>query len=77
LYGDGVELLEAIGGWKTVGGVAVGVIVLWALSRIFSSKQTMATHTRKRRCGQCGWAGDVSVHAPRCPKCNTAFDAAA
>lgn len=67
------ELLDAVGGWKIVGAAGVVVIALLALSRVFKKKPTLDAHTQKRKCKNCGWFGQVSAHAPKCPKCGVSF----
>lgn len=47
-------------------GVAVAVLV--ALLRLFKRKPPSA-HTELKKCGSCGWSGEVSRYKPVCPKC--------
>lgn len=44
----------------------VALVVLWKLSRRKKPKPWMQATT----CPQCGWTGQTSRYAGRCPKCN-------
>jgi hypothetical protein len=47
---------------------AVAVLVFVALLRLFKRKPQSA-HTEAKRCGSCGWTGEVSRYKPVCPRC--------
>lgn len=50
-------------------GIAVGVLVFISiLKSLFSSKKP-DQHSETVQCA-CGWQGQVSVYAGRCPQCN-------
>lgn len=63
------ELLQSVGGWKTVAGVVLGLVVISLLTRLFREKPTITARVKKRKCGQCGWFGEVPVRKPNCPNC--------
>lgn len=50
--------------------VVIGILYLRpVLKRILRKKQT-PVYAQDVRCSQCGWQGQVSRHAGRCPRCN-------
>jgi hypothetical protein len=50
-------------------GVIIGFFYLWrALKKGLKKKN--GPHTQGKICFGCGWEGQVSTHAERCPKCN-------
>ncbi len=51
-------------------GIGVGVMVVSGfISRMFHSAKPSPMH-KLARCTNCTWTGQVSRHAPRCPRCN-------
>ncbi|MBN2494045.1 MAG: hypothetical protein JXR96_05605 [Deltaproteobacteria bacterium] len=51
-------------------GIAIGVLaVLGMLSKLFR-KQPKSEVLQQVRCDGCGWQGQVSRIAGRCPRCN-------
>ena len=67
------DFVDAVGGWKLVGGGAGVIALIYVLSRIFAKPATIAAQTQKRKCPECDWFGSVTKQKPRCPKCNHAF----
>lgn len=61
----------------TLGHVALAVIVIAVLggvARAFGRKAVVGgNHLVKKRCNSCGWTGEVSQYAPKCPKCTKAL----
>jgi predicted Zn-ribbon and HTH transcriptional regulator len=53
-----------------IAAIFVGVVVLISLLKKVFSKSTGGGHTQSARCPNCGWQGNVSRFAGRCPKCN-------
>ena len=52
------------------GGIGVGILILFAaLKRIFRTEK-VNPYMQVARCTDCGWQGQVSRHAGRCPGCN-------
>ena len=52
------------------GGIGVGVIVLLSLVKRMFHKEKPSTLHQMARCPGCSWAGKISRHNPRCPRCN-------
>ncbi len=51
-------------------GIGVGVVIVSGfISRMFRSGKPSPMH-ELARCTNCTWTGQVSRHAPRCPRCN-------
>ena len=61
------ELLQSIGGPRTLVFAAVVVATALVLKKLLSPAKQDA-HTVRRECS-CGWAGSVSRYVARCPKC--------
>ena len=53
------------------GGMALGAVVLLTVLATFFKKDTSGDHVQAVECLGCGWRGQVSRYAGRCPKCNT------
>jgi predicted Zn-ribbon and HTH transcriptional regulator len=51
------------------GGVIVVVIFIMLIMKIFSKKEP-SVHMQNVICRSCGWKGQVSRYAGRCPKCS-------
>lgn len=50
--------------------VAIAVVaVLWRLSR----RKKVKPWIQASSCPQCGWSGQTSRYAGRCPRCNTSI----
>jgi hypothetical protein len=65
VFGDYTMLEIIIAG----GVIFVLLYLLSALKKIFKKDKSSA-HAQSVECF-CGWKGQVSKHAGRCPKCNT------
>ena len=50
--------------------LVIACLMVGSLFKKFFKKEKASAHTQEVQCG-CGWKGRVSVHAGRCPKCNT------
>jgi hypothetical protein len=50
--------------------ILVACMVAWSVLKKLFNKEKPSAHTQEVQCG-CGWKGRVSVHAGRCPKCNS------
>ncbi len=51
-------------------GIGIGVLILFSiLKKIFRTKKTNP-YMQLAACKDCGWQGQVSRHAGRCPGCN-------
>jgi predicted Zn-ribbon and HTH transcriptional regulator len=53
-----------------IAGVIIGVLVLLALLKRIFSRSKSEVYAQKARCDKCGWQGQVSKYAGRCPQCN-------
>ncbi|MCD6586035.1 MAG: hypothetical protein J7K96_09775 [Desulfobacteraceae bacterium] len=51
-------------------GVIIGVFYLWPVLKRILSKKGAPAYAQVANCKGCGWQGQVSMHAGRCPKCN-------
>lgn len=51
------------------GGVIAGIFLLILIGKIFGGKKK-EEHFQNVSCSKCGWQGQVSKFAGRCPKCN-------
>ena len=51
------------------GAVVVLLVLLGILKRIFSRSKS-DVYAQAARCSRCGWQGQVSKYAGRCPRCN-------
>jgi hypothetical protein len=65
LFGD-----VTVGQLLVVAGVLIACMVAWSVIKKLFKKEKQNAYTQEVQCG-CGWKGRVSVHAGRCPKCNT------
>jgi len=66
------EILQSIGGGKTVVFVVVVVVALLVLKKVLS-KPKEGPHITQRSC-RCGWRGSVSRYNAKCPKCGHALN---
>ncbi len=51
-------------------GVIVALLMLVSVVKKFFKKEKVSGHIQIVRCKNCGWRGQVSKHAGRCPGCN-------
>ncbi len=51
-------------------GIVVGVVILFKIVKKLFSSDKIDRHHQIVKCRGCGWEGQVSRHAGRCPKCN-------
>lgn len=51
-------------------GVIIGFFYLWRALKKGLKKKKVGPHTQEKICFGCGWEGQVSTHAGKCPKCN-------
>lgn len=52
-------------------GVALFVLlILWTIVKKLFKKKESDIHVQRVRCPSCGWQGQVSRYAGRCPGCN-------
>jgi len=52
------------------GGIAAGAIILLMLLKKLFTPEEKNEHIQVARCDNCGWQGQVSRYAGRCPKCS-------
>jgi len=55
--------------WVEVGAVIGLVVLVWAIRRLMSKKGSSRLF-QPAHCIDCGWSGQVSRYAGRCPQCN-------
>jgi len=49
----------------------IGLPVLWAIvKRLFKKQKKDDPHRQTIRCDSCGWQGQISRYAGKCPKCS-------
>lgn len=51
-------------------GVLIGLICLKSVIKSLFGKKQSPIYAQQVRCDRCGWQGQVSKHAGRCPSCN-------
>ncbi len=51
------------------GGIVLLLVLVSIFKRLFAKKEE-APHYQKTRCQNCGWQGQISRLAGRCPQCN-------
>jgi len=52
---------------------AIGLITLlivWKVVKMFFTSEEVNEHAQIASCQSCGWQGQISRYAGRCPKCN-------
>ncbi len=67
-----LSFLDAVGGPKVVGGVVAAIFAFVVIGKLMKPKEA-APKTQLKRCGACGWSGNVTLFKPKCPKCNAAL----
>jgi hypothetical protein len=76
-YGMGSLLQTELAYGITLRHAILGLIVLALLggiAKVFGRHAGVGgNHLVKKRCPSCGWAGEVSQYAPKCPKCTKAI----
>lgn len=50
--------------------VIIGSYCLWKVLQRVLNRNKIASYAQRVICFGCGWQGQVSRHAGRCPKCN-------
>jgi predicted Zn-ribbon and HTH transcriptional regulator len=55
----------------TIAVVIISAIILIKIIKTLFKKEKNTPHLQRVRCGNCGWEGQVSRYAGRCPRCNT------
>ncbi len=50
--------------------VGIGIFVFLPVLRRFLRRKETPIYAQQVRCKECGWQGEVSKHAGRCPRCN-------
>ncbi len=55
------------------GGAVVALIVVISIFKALFRKKPESPHHQRVTCSNCGWQGQVSKYAGRCPKCNAAL----
>jgi hypothetical protein len=51
-------------------GIGIGIFVLLSLLKKVFRKEKIHPYMQLALCSNCGWKGQVSRHAGRCPGCN-------
>lgn len=51
-------------------GVIIGFFYFLPVLKKILKKKKIPAYAQVVACSQCGWQGQVSMHAGRCPKCN-------
>lgn len=62
----GVDMRDTL----IMAGIAVGLVILIGIIRIFVRKKPINKFFQSVSCFNCGWRGQVSRYAGRCPQCN-------
>ncbi len=50
--------------------IVAGAGILFKIVKKLFSSDKVDRHRQIVKCSGCGWKGQVSIHAGRCPKCN-------
>jgi predicted Zn-ribbon and HTH transcriptional regulator len=50
--------------------VVAGIFIVLPVLRRVLRRKKMPVYAQQVRCKECGWQGQASRHAGRCPKCN-------
>ncbi len=51
-------------------GIAVGILIAISIFKRIFKQEKVDPYMQTATCGGCGWQGQVSRHAGRCPGCN-------
>lgn len=51
-------------------GIIVGLLILVRIVRRWVRRRAVSALFQPARCVDCGWVGQVSRYAGRCPQCN-------
>jgi predicted Zn-ribbon and HTH transcriptional regulator len=51
-------------------GTGIGILILAAILKKIFKKDKVNPYMQVANCNECGWQGQVSRHAGRCPGCN-------
>jgi hypothetical protein len=51
-------------------GIGVGILILFSVLKKVFRAEKVKPYMQTVRCSDCGWQGQVSRHAGRCPGCN-------
>ncbi len=51
-------------------GIGIGIIILFKFLKKVFKKEKVNSYMQIANCNECGWQGQVSRHAGRCPGCN-------
>ena len=51
-------------------GIVIGVLIVFTIVKKIFRKETVNHYMQFASCEGCGWQGQVSRHAGRCPGCN-------
>lgn len=52
-----------------MGGAIVALFFVISILRKFFGRKESSPHVQTARCNNCGWKGQVSRYAGKCPKC--------
>ena len=51
-------------------GIGIGILILFSILKKIFRKEKTDPYMQFATCNDCGWRGQVSRHAGRCPGCN-------
>ncbi|MBT8364017.1 MAG: hypothetical protein KJP23_04870 [Deltaproteobacteria bacterium] len=51
-------------------GIGIGILILLSILKKIFRKEKVNPYMQFATCKDCGWQGQVSRHAGRCPGCN-------
>ena len=51
-------------------GAGIGILILFKILKKVFKKNKVNPYMQVANCSECGWQGQVSRHAGRCPGCN-------
>jgi hypothetical protein len=54
-------------------GIVIGLFFLFSILKKIFKKEKVKPYMQLATCSACGWQGQVSRHAGRCPGCNQAL----
>jgi predicted Zn-ribbon and HTH transcriptional regulator len=77
LYQEGNGMMEKIlfAGYTVqdvilAAGIGIGILILFSFLKKIFRKEKTDPYMQLATCNDCGWQGQVSRHAGRCPGCN-------